>query len=126
MVDVYSCPQKGDRQPHRFPHHRIKTLSYGLNTIVCRLRVSASEILFGMTDINQALGRVLARYRAIAKISQEELADRAGIHRTYVSQIERGLKSPTLSVLLKISKSLNTTVSSLIAEAEQNIDDLYH
>ncbi|MGB8685926.1 MAG: helix-turn-helix transcriptional regulator [Microcoleus sp.] len=79
-----------------------------------------------MTDINQALGRVLARYRAIAKISQEELADRAGIHRTYVSQIERGLKSPTLSVLLKISKSLNTTVSRFIAEAEQNIDDLYH
>ncbi len=79
-----------------------------------------------MTDINKALGRVLARYRAIAKISQEELADRAEIHRTYVSQIERGLKSPTLSVLLKISKSLNTTVSSLIAEAEQNIDDLYH
>lgn len=101
-MDVYLFPQKGDRQPHRFPHHRIKTLSYGLNTIVCRLRVSASEILFGMTDINQALGRVLARYRAIAKISQEELADRAGIHRTYVSQIERGLKSPTLSVLLKI------------------------
>ncbi len=98
----------------------------GLNTIVCRLRVSSSEILFGMTDINKALGRVLARYRAIAKISQEELADRAEIHRTYVSQIERGLKSPTLSVLLKISKSLNTTVSSLIAEAEQNIDDLYH
>lgn len=79
-----------------------------------------------MTDINKALGKVLARYRAIAKISQEELADRAEIHRTYVSQIERGLKSPTLSVLLKISKSLNTTVSSLIAEAEQNIDDLYH
>lgn len=79
-----------------------------------------------MTDINKALGRVLAKYRAIAKISQEELADRAGIHRTYVSQIDRGLKSPTLSVLLKISKSLNTTVSSLIAEAEQNIDDLYH
>ncbi len=79
-----------------------------------------------MTDINKALGRVLAKYRVIAKISQEELADRAGIHRTYVSQIERGLKSPTLSVLLKISKSLKTTISSLIAEAEQNIDDLYH
>lgn len=79
-----------------------------------------------MTDINKALGRVLVKYRTIEKISQEELADRAGIHRTYVSQIERGLKSPTLSVLFEISKSLNTTASSLIAEVEKSIDDLYH
>lgn len=79
-----------------------------------------------MTDINKALGKILAKHRTIAKISQEELADRAGIHRTYVSQIERGLKSPTLSVLFEVAKSLNTTVSSLIAEVEQNIDDLYH
>lgn len=79
-----------------------------------------------MTDINKALGRVLVKYRTIEKISQEELADRAGIHRTYVSQIERGLKSPTLSVLFQISKSLNTTASNLIAEVEQTIDDLSH
>jgi len=79
-----------------------------------------------MTDINKALGRVLAKYRTIEKISQEELADRAGIHRTYVSQIERGLKSPTLSVLFQISKSLNTTASNLIAEVEETIDDLSH
>jgi len=97
-----------------------------LNTIVCRLIVSPCEIFLGMTDINKALGKVVAKYRTIAKISQEELADRAGIHRTYVSQIERGLKSPTLSVLFEISKSLNTTASILIAEVEQNIDDLYH
>ncbi len=77
-----------------------------------------------MKDINKALGRVLVKYRIIAKISQEELADRAGIHRTYVSQIERGLKSPTLSVLFEISKSLNIKASSLIAEIEQIIDDL--
>jgi transcriptional regulator with XRE-family HTH domain len=78
-----------------------------------------------MADINQALGKVVVKYRTIARISQEELADRAGIHRTYVSQIERGLKSPTLSVLFEISKSLNTTASSLIAEVEKSINDLY-
>ena len=81
-----------------------------------------------MTDINKALGKVLVKYRTIEKISQEELADRAGIHRTYVSQIERGLKSPTLAVLFHISKSLNTTASNLISEVEQNhnIDELHH
>jgi transcriptional regulator with XRE-family HTH domain len=78
-----------------------------------------------MADINQALGKVVVKHRTVARISQEELADRAGIHRTYVSQIERGLKSPTLSVLFEISKSLNTTASSLIAEVEQSINDLH-
>jgi transcriptional regulator with XRE-family HTH domain len=79
-----------------------------------------------MTDINKALGQVLIKYRTLAKISQEELADRAGIHRTYVSQIERGLKSPTLSVLFQISRSLNTTASVLIAEVEQVLNDIHY
>jgi transcriptional regulator with XRE-family HTH domain len=79
-----------------------------------------------MTDINKALGQVLIKYRILTKISQEELADRAGIHRTYVSQIERGLKSPTLSVLFQISRSLNTTASVLIAEVEQALNDIHY
>ncbi|PSB02806.1 helix-turn-helix domain-containing protein [Merismopedia glauca] len=79
-----------------------------------------------MTDINQALGKVVVKYRTKAKISQEELADRAGIHRTYVSQIERGLKSPTLSILFEISKSLDITASSLIAEIEHTINDIHN
>jgi len=79
-----------------------------------------------MRDINKALGKVLVKYRNIAKISQEELADRAGIHRTYVSQIERGLKSPTLTVLFEISEALNTTTSNLITEVEKEIDGLHN
>ncbi|MCW6035331.1 helix-turn-helix domain-containing protein [Spirulina subsalsa FACHB-351] len=78
-----------------------------------------------MTKINKALGQVLIKYRTLAKISQEELADRAGIHRTYVSQIERGLKSPTLLILFKISESLNTTPSILLSEVEQILDDIH-
>ncbi|MEC4806105.1 MAG: helix-turn-helix transcriptional regulator [Jaaginema sp. PMC 1079.18] len=72
-----------------------------------------------MVSINKALGQVLAKYRTLTKLSQEKLADRAGIHRTYISQVERGLKSPTLSVLFRIAKSLNITTSVLIAEIEQ-------
>ncbi|PSF38638.1 XRE family transcriptional regulator [Aphanothece hegewaldii CCALA 016] len=78
-----------------------------------------------MKEINKVIGRVLLQSRTKAKLSQEELAYRAGIHRTYVSQIERGLKSPTLSVLFKISKALNTTASNLITEVEYEINDLY-
>lgn len=79
-----------------------------------------------MANLNKALGRILIKYRKLAEISQEELADRAGIHRTYVSQIERGLKSPTLSVLFRISRSLNITTSVLIAEVEHILNDIHY
>jgi len=79
-----------------------------------------------MANLNKALGQVLVKYRTLEQISQEELAEKAGIHRTYVSQIERGLKSPTLSILFQIAKSLNTRTSVLIAEVEQILDDIHY
>jgi transcriptional regulator with XRE-family HTH domain len=67
---------------------------------------------------NVIFGRIVAGLRQAARLSQEELADRAGIHRTYVSQIERGLKSPTIVILLKLSKGLNTTASKIMRQLE--------
>lgn len=77
-----------------------------------------------MTNINKSLGKIIAKYRVIAQISQEELATRAGIHRTYVSQLERGLKSPTLAILFDIANSLNVQASFLVAELENSISKL--
>lgn len=62
--------------------------------------------------------------RRKANISQEELADRANIHRTYVSQIERGLKSPTLQVLMQIATALNTTASDILRDIEKKTNEL--
>lgn len=42
----------------------------------------------------------LRNARENAGISQEQLAERAGLHRTYISQLERGLKSPSLDVIV--------------------------
>ncbi|HBY0263905.1 TPA: XRE family transcriptional regulator, partial [Klebsiella pneumoniae] len=47
-----------------------------------------------------------------------ELADLANIHRTYLSQIERGLKCPTLHVLNDLSKALRIPLSVIIREME--------
>lgn len=77
-----------------------------------------------MSTINQALARVVTRQRKIINISQEELAAIAGIHRTYVSQIERGLKSPTLPVLFKIAAALNINASEIILEIEKDVHEL--
>lgn len=49
---------------------------------------------------------VLREARTEKGFSQEELADRAGLHRTYISQIERGVKSPSLRSLELITDAL--------------------
>ncbi len=71
-----------------------------------------------MDKINSAISQIIAQLRHEAGISQEELAHRAGIHRTYVSQIERGLKSPTLHVLIQIANALDTSASEIISKIE--------
>jgi transcriptional regulator with XRE-family HTH domain len=70
---------------------------------------------------NIAFGKLIADLRQSAQLSQEELADRAAIHRTYVSQLERGLKSPTLVTLLRLSKALGTTPSKLVRQLETDL-----
>lgn len=74
-----------------------------------------------MDEVNIAISQVLAQLRRDAKISQEELAHRAGIHRTYVSQIERGLKSPTLQILIQIANALDTSASQIIKDVEMRL-----
>ncbi len=74
-----------------------------------------------MDEVNIAISQVLAQLRHDAKISQEELAHRAGIHRTYVSQIERGLKSPTLQILIQIANALDTSASQIIKDVEMRL-----
>lgn len=54
-------------------------------------------------------------------ISQEELADRCGLHRTYISQIERGLKSVSLKVLTRLAKALGTKPHLLVKETEEEL-----
>jgi transcriptional regulator with XRE-family HTH domain len=74
-----------------------------------------------VSNPNVIFGKIIAELRQSARFSQEELAHRAGIHRTYVSQIERGLKSPTLVMLLKLAKALDTSASKIMRQVEAGI-----
>lgn len=67
-------------------------------------------------DVRQRLARNLRRLRAEKGWSQEEFADRANIHRTYVSDIERGARNPTITVVERLAAPLGVTVSDLLAE----------
>ena len=77
-----------------------------------------------MNSLSTVIAQALVKYRHLSHLSQEELADAAGIHRTYVSQIERGLKMPTVDILFKISKALNIRASDLISEIEGQYAEL--
>ena len=71
--------------------------------------------------LRQELGMAIRRKRHKLAISQEELADRAGIHRTYISSIELGKVDVGISVAYKISKALGLPLNKLIKKTEDNI-----
>jgi len=72
--------------------------------------------------VNEAIGKCIRQLRIDLGVSQEELAQRAGVHRTYVSQLERGIKSPTLIVLTKLAKALGTRPSHILRLVETTLD----
>ena len=65
-------------------------------------------------DIRYRLGKNVRRLREAKDLSQEAFAHEAGIHRTYVSDIERGARNPTITVVEKLAKSLGVTAGSLL------------
>lgn len=65
-------------------------------------------------DVKQRLGRNVRRLRAAKGISQEAFAEEADIHRTYVSDIERGARNPTITVVEKLALALGVTASDLL------------
>lgn len=74
----------------------------------------------GEADLDPAIifGQVLRRLRKEANLSQESLALEAGVERNFVSLIERGINQPTLRIMFKLAKALNTTPSKMLALVE--------
>lgn len=66
----------------------------------------------------QAIGKVLNSRRQARRMSLEELGNRAGLHRAYISEIERGERNPSLTVLKKLADALDTTITAIAASAE--------
>lgn len=66
-------------------------------------------------DIRQRFGLAIKQRRQELGISQEELSFRAGLHRTYISDIERGSRNPSLENIEKLAEALEISVSVLFA-----------
>jgi transcriptional regulator with XRE-family HTH domain len=65
------------------------------------------------------MGKVLREQRGARGLSQEALALNADVDRTFVSQIERGIRQPTLTTLWKLAHALNVQPSTLVARMER-------
>ena len=67
-------------------------------------------------DIRRQVGLNLRRIRKERGWSQEELAFESGLHRTYISGIERGARNPTILILARLADTLDVIVSVLVEQ----------
>ncbi len=68
-----------------------------------------------MVDIQVKLGEKIKKIRKENGLSQEQLATKSKLHRTYISDIERGDRNVSIRNIEKISKALGVTISDLLS-----------
>ncbi len=69
--------------------------------------------------LDKSFGNVLRRLRTEKGFSQESFGYKVDLHRTYISQLERGLKSPSLNTLSRICNALEITMSEFLTIVEK-------
>ena len=77
-----------------------------------------------MEKIDTAIAKILRKLRETKGISQEDLSFRADLHRTYISQLERGLKSITVKKLMKITEVLGIDIDSFMTMVKNELKKL--
>ena len=70
-------------------------------------------------EVRRRVGQNVRKFREERELSQEDLAFESGVHRTYLSGVERGVRNPTVTVLERIAKALKVPSSRLLEEARR-------
>lgn len=73
-------------------------------------------------DLKAAFGETVRKFRTARGLSQEKLAEHADIHRTYIGDVERGLRNIALVNMNRIASALGVPLSGLISEMEKRED----
>jgi len=71
-----------------------------------------------LPNLSKRFGVAVRRRRIAAGLSQETLAEKADLHPTYMSMVERGVRNPTIEVAARISRALRMGLPDLIIEAQ--------
>ncbi len=72
---------------------------------------------------SQILGNRVRAQRLLLGLSQEELGDRSGLHRTYIGHLERGEVNPSLLNILKVAAALKVDAGELVAGLAKSLKD---
>ena len=70
------------------------------------------------SSIEERFGNVLKQLRSDKGLSQEELGFESGYHRTYISMLERGKKSPSLKTIFQLAKALDVEPSKIMDQLQ--------
>lgn len=70
--------------------------------------------------IGSGVARLLGELRRQAGLTMDELADRAGVHRTYIGLLEGGKRQPTIAAAARIAAALGTSLADLLREVEDH------
>ncbi len=68
------------------------------------------------TDPRKALGKAIRKHRLALRMTQEQLAEKADLHWTYVSSVERGQRNVTITNVVRIAAALGMRVRDLVAD----------
>ena len=68
-----------------------------------------------------AFGKVLQAYRTGKGVSQEKLAERSDLHRTYISLLEQGRRQPSLATIILLARALDISASDMVQETEKGL-----
>lgn len=75
-----------------------------------------------MSDIAKTIGQRIRNYRTQKGLSQDKLAELAGVHPTYIGQLERGEKNATLESIERITSALKISLSDLFEKIDEQPD----
>lgn len=87
--------------------------------MVCSTEVSNRYNDYMKNNLLKKFGQKIKKLRLRMGLSQEALAERAFVHRTYIGMIERAEKNITLSNIEKIAKALNVSISKLFEGVDE-------
>ena len=72
-------------------------------------------------DLKKAFGKVIKGLRESEGLSQQELADMAGLDRSYLSDLERGLNYPSLNIVYSLAEVFKMKASELVGRVDEEV-----